>query len=269
MSGKKAAVCRADFLKKDSKRQADIELIVESPLLIRVENRPVFLTMRTPGSEIEHAAGYCLGEGIVEKYDECLSVTCNKDTDPNIVDVSIVPERREQAVVCIEKRNLNHTAQGVSSRTMVKDLVRDVRKNHSSFKVGFDDILRCVTLLSKNQKYHKITRGSHAALLFDYRLETIAFAEDVGRHNALDKVLGKAFMDNTLSDGRILVMSSRMSYELIHKAARAGLPILVSYSRPTALAAEIGQLLGMTLVFPAGDAELISVSGENRIIKKD
>ena len=86
-------------------------------------------------------------------------------------------------------------------------------------------------------------------MIFDDQLEVISFAEDVGRHNALDKAIGKAFMNGKLADAGILVLSSRISYELVQKAARAHLPMMISKSRPTALAVEMGKALNMTLAF--------------------
>jgi FdhD protein len=94
----------------------------------------------------------------------------------------------------------------------------------------------------------------------------IAFAEDVGRHNALDKAIGQAFMNRTLDKGRILVLSSRVSYELVQKAARAHLPMTISNSRPTALAAEMGQTLNMTLAFPAEKSGVIVVCGKSGVV---
>jgi FdhD protein len=105
-------------------------------------------------------------------------------------------------------------------------------------------------------------------MLFNYQLEILAFAEDVGRHNALDKAIGKAFMNGELSEVFMAILSSRLSYELIQKLARARLPVTVSNSRPTALAAEMGRNLNMTLACTANDSELILISGEDRIIIK-
>ena len=93
----------------------------------------------------------------------------------------------------------------------------------------------------------------------------LAFAEDVGRHNALDKAIGKALLDGTLATARVLVMSSRLSYELVQKAARARLPIVFSESRPTGLAVDMGRALAMTLGFPSG-GDLALVCGGERIL---
>jgi FdhD protein len=96
-------------------------------------------------------------------------------------------------------------------------------------------------------------------------MDMLSFAEDVGRHNALDKAVGKAFMNGKLSQARLLVLSSRISYELVQKAARARIPMMVSKSRPTALAVEMGQALNMTLACAFGKSKLMVLCGENRI----
>ena len=100
-------------------------------------------------------------------------------------------------------------------------------------------------------------------------MEAIAFAEDVGRHNALDKAIGKALMGGQLSSANILILSSRTSHELVQKAARAHLPLIISQSRPTALAVEMAKDLNMTLGFPDKESELVIVCGENRIKTKN
>jgi FdhD protein len=125
--------------------------------------------------------------------------------------------------------------------------------------------LKCIDRLCENQLIHRRTRGAHAAMLIDRRLEMISFAEDVGRHNALDKAIGKAFVARKLSEAVLLILSSRISFEMVQKAARARLPIVVGMSRPTALAAEMGRALTMTLACTARQSELIIVCGEERI----
>jgi FdhD protein len=93
----------------------------------------------------------------------------------------------------------------------------------------------------------------------------LAVAEDVGRHNALDKAIGKVFMDGQLANAVLAVLSSRISYELVQKAGRAHLPILISFSRPTALAVEFAQALNMTLACRGGDSELLVFCGDKRL----
>jgi len=151
---------------------------------------------------------------------------------------------------------------------MIEDLNQVLTPIKNSFKVDINQIFDCVKLLSKKQSYYPITRGSHAALLLDEKLDVLTFAEDVGRHNALDKAIGKAFMSKDLSKAKLLIMSSRISYELVQKAARAKLPMIISKSRPTALAVEMGQNLNMTLGCAFDSSKLLILCGEHRILRQ-
>jgi FdhD protein len=108
----------------------------------------------------------------------------------------------------------------------------------------------------------------HAAVLSNSRFDILSFSEDVGRHNAMDKTIGKLLLDGGLRDAAVLTLTSRMSYEMLQKAARAHLPIIISKSRPTALAAEMGRTLNMTLVCAPNAFELIIYCGEKRVIRK-
>jgi FdhD protein len=149
---------------------------------------------------------------------------------------------------------------------MVKDLHQVLNPTENAFQIEIRKVFACIDKLSEQQKYYQRTRGSHAALILDRRLEMIAFAEDVGRHNALDKAIGKAFVARKLQQAVIAVMSSRISYELVQKAARAHLPVLISMSRPTALSIEMGKALNLTLACADKGSELIVLCGEHRIV---
>jgi len=122
--------------------------------------------------------------------------------------------------------------------------------------------------LARHQDVYERTSASHGVMVFDSKLNVMALAEDVGRHNALDKAIGKVFMGGQLAEARLAVLSSRVSYELVQKAARAGLSILISISRPTALAVELGKNLNMTLVCAGNGSGLLVFCGEERIIRE-
>lgn len=247
----------------------ELELIGEEPFLIRIDDKDYSVVMRTPGEEVFHAVGFCLGEGIVDSVDDFKTIGYDKDLDPNIINIWLTPERHDKIPHLLERKGfVSQTSCGICGKEMLKDLNQILTPAKNGFKVGINRVFDCINKLSKNQKYYQRTRGSHAALIFDDQLSVISFAEDVGRHNALDKAVGTAFMDKTLSDAGILVLSSRISYELVQKAARAGLPVMISNSRPTALAVEMGRSLNMTLAFPVGESELIIVCGENRIVRE-
>ncbi len=247
--------------------RADVcEFIGEEPLLIRIEGKPYSVVMRTPGEELVHAAGFCLGEGIADSPDDFTTIGYCKELDPNVVDVRLTPERREKVRDLLERRGfVSQTSCGICGKEMVKDLHQILTPTEDPFQVHIDQILDRIQQLSKNQLLHRRTRGAHAAMLIDRRLETVSFSEDVGRHNALDKTIGKAFMARSLSAAVVLILSSRISYEMVQKAARARLPIVIGMSRPTALAAEMGRALNMTLACTARQSELIVVCGQERI----
>ncbi len=245
---------------------SSFELIGEEPLLIRIDDKPYSVVMRTPGDELYQAAGFCLGEGIADSADDFKTVGYDEQSDPNTIDIWLTPERREKIKDLLKRRGfVSQTSCGICGKEMIEDLYQKVTPVADGFEIEISQILDCIDKLSENQNFYQSTRCSHAALLFDEQLQVISFAEDVGRHNALDKAIGKVFMDRSLSKAKILVLSSRNSYELVQKAARAQLPIVISNSRATALAVEMGKALNMTLVFPAGESEIAIMCGQQRI----
>jgi len=266
-AGKNTESCQVYRCKKGACRPHALDLIGEEPLLIRIDEKPYSVVMRTPGEELFHAAGFCLGEGIADTPDDFAAIGYCKDLDPNVIDVRLTPKRREQIPDLLKRRGfVSQTSCGICGKEMVKDLYQILTPAADGYQVKIGRIFDCIEKLSDNQSYYQTTRGSHAAIIFNDQLEMISFAEDVGRHNALDKTIGKAFMARKLSAASILVITSRLSYELVQRAARAHLPMMISNSRPTALAAEMGRALNMTLAFPAKKSELIIVCGQDRIV---
>lgn len=248
--------------------ESDHELIQEEPLLIRVEGKPYSVVMRMPGEEISHAAGFCLGEGLVDGFNDFASIGFCKDLDPNVVDVRLKPERREKILHILDRKGfISQTSCGICGKEMVRDLYQILTPSENNFQIDIERIFPCIDMLSENQLHYKKTRGSHAAMIFDSLLNKLSFAEDVGRHNALDKAIGKLLLDGNLRDAVLVVLSSRISYELVQKVARAGIPVIASMSRPTALAVEMGKTLNMTLACASKDLELIIYCGEKRMIR--
>ncbi len=266
--GKNTESYQALRCKKGTCQTSSLELIGEEPLLIRIDDNPYSVVMRTPGEELFHVAGFCLGEGIADSIDDFITIGYCKDLDPNVIDIRLKPERRTRIKDLLDRRGfVSQTSCGICGKEMIKDLYQILTPTEDGFEVEINRVFECIKELSDNQNYYQRTRGSHAAIIFDDQLKMISFAEDVGRHNALDKAIGKAFMNKTLAKASVLVLSSRISYELIQKSARAHISVMVSNSRPTALAAEMGKALNMTLAFPGDESELIIVCGEKRIIK--
>ena len=245
-----------------------LDFLKEEPLLIRINDKPYSVLMRTPGEEVNHAAGFCLGEGIVNSPDDFKTIGYDEHSDPNIIDIWLKPEWCAKIQDILKRRGfVSQTSCGICGKEMIEDLYQNLTPVENGFEIDVNQALLCLDKLNENQNYYLTTRCSHAALVFDNQLNMLSFAEDVGRHNALDKAIGKAFMQRTLSKAGIAVLSSRNSYELVQKAARANIKIVLSHSRPTAFAVEMGKALNMTIAFP-DKSELIVVCGKNRIINK-
>jgi len=270
LSGKKhttsyqAVRCEKGVCNKDS-----LELIGEEPLMLRIEDKPYSVVMRTPGEEIFHAAGTCLGEGIVDSADDFDRICWDANIDSNIVDIWLTREHKKNIPKILKRKSyISQTSCGICGKGMIEDLQQVLVPAANGFEINIAEVFDCTDKLSKKQEFYPITRGSHAALLFDKNLDPLSFAEDVGRHNALDKAIGKALMENKLSKARLLVVPSRISYELVQKAARAHIPMMISKSRPTAMAVQMGKSLNMTLACAFGSKKLLILSCEHRIQNK-
>ncbi|MFC1868154.1 formate dehydrogenase accessory sulfurtransferase FdhD [Thermodesulfobacteriota bacterium] len=251
---------------KGDRRASEQELIGEEPLLIRVDGRPYSAVMRTPGEETFLAAGFCLAEGIVDDVDDFASVGYCEDMDPNVVDIRLQPSRLELVSSLLERQGfISQTSCGICGKMMIEEMFQFLKPFSDNTGIDFDDAIRSTYQLPRFQRLYKSTRGSHAVTLLDSRLKILSVAEDVGRHNALDKAIGKLLMSKSLKDARIGVLTSRISYEMVQKAARAELPILLSKSYPTTLAVRLAKELNLTLACADTESELIIFCGEERI----
>jgi len=251
---------------EDTFQTYEQELIGEEPLLLFIEGRPYSVVMRTPGEEIPHAAGFCLGEGLVDDFEDFSTIGYCDQMDPNVVTVKLQPARRKKVATLLKRRGfISQTSCGICGKEMIKDICQALTPITDETRFNINLAIACVDQLIYNQDFYKRTGGSHAAMLLDSKLDVLSVAEDVGRHNALDKAIGKIFLSGQLTNARLAVLSSRISYELVQKAARSHLPILVSMSRPTALAVELGQSLNMTLACMGKESGLLVFCGEERL----
>ncbi len=242
------------------------DFVREEPLLIRVEDRPYAVVMRTPGDEIAHAAGFCLSEGLVDSPKDIAWIGFCSDIDENSITVNLNDERKKLVSEQLERRGfLSQTSCGICGREMIEDLTNNLKAVDKESEISYREVLECVEKFSRHQEYYVRTRGTHAVMLFDSRLNILAKAEDVGRHNAMDKSIGTLFLRNRMSDIYLAVLSSRISFEMIQKAARAGIPILISMSHPTSMAVELGLKLNMTLICLDKKSGFIVPCGEKRI----
>ncbi len=241
-------------------------LIPEEPLVIRIEGQPYSVVMRTPGDEIAHGAGFCLAEGLVGHPDDFAAIGFCKDEKSNVLTITLAPSRRKKVSDLLKRRGfISQTSCGICGKELIKDIFQIVDPVLSKMKITVKMALECRKKLESYQNLYKKTGSSHASMILDKNLNILSAAEDVGRHNALDKAIGKVFMKKKLDKAKVGVLSSRMSYELIQKAARAKLPVLVGMSRPTKLAVDLGRKLNMTLVSVGKRGGVWIFSGKKRL----
>jgi FdhD protein len=214
------------------------EVAVELPLEIRLNGSPVAVTMRTPGHDFELAAGFLYGEGIV---DSAPQMTLPDDFAANTVD-AIDRSAREPPT----RRFYTTSSCGICGKGALEEV-----EAIASVVAGGPSVSRALLASLPDrlaQPGFERTGGLHATGLFSASGESIAVREDVGRHNAMDKVIGWALLAGSLplSDS-LLCVSGRLAFELVQKAARAGAPILVGVGAPTSLAVELAEDRGVTL----------------------
>ncbi|MFE1644263.1 formate dehydrogenase accessory sulfurtransferase FdhD [Microbacterium sp. P01] len=259
-------------------------LAVEEPLEIRVGGTPLAITMRTPGNDVELAAGFLVSEGVISRGDQFRSaIHCggpgtggqgglgsagsagllsigrgapgSASTDPgntyNVLDMSLAPD------VALPSPDLTRNFYTTSSCGMCGKASIDAVETVSSYDVATDAstlsaraLTRFPDELRARQAVFDKTGGLHAAALFDAATgELLVLREDVGRHNAVDKVIGWAVLADRLPlTGTVLQVSGRASFELVQKAVMAGIPILAAVSAPSSLAVELADASGLTLV---------------------
>jgi FdhD protein len=241
-----------------TRRRPD-HLAVEEPLEIRVGGDPLAVTMRTPGHDIELAAGFLVSEGVISRSDEFrTAIHCGGPGTPggssentyNVLDVALAPGVAPPSPD-IARSFYTTSSCGVCGKASI-DAVETV----SSYDVSTDaatvaavDLVALPDRLREQQAVFEKTGGLHAAALFDAATgEMLVLREDVGRHNAVDKVVGWAVLEGRLPlVGTVLQVSGRASFELVQKAVMAGIPILSAVSAPSSLAVELADASGLTL----------------------
>jgi FdhD protein len=232
---------------------------VEEPLEIRLHGRPFAVIMRTPGADRELALGFLLSERVIRGADDVATVAhC---TDPaadhpeNIVDVALV-DTGAVAPAFAERRTVTtHSSCGLCGRRSIESLRADAPAIEAAWTIAGPVLLPLAERLRESQRVFDETGGLHAAGLFTPDGGLVDVAEDVGRHNAVDKVVGRAMMRDALPlAGVVLFVSGRSSFEIVQKALLAGIPIVASVSAPSSLAIDLAREAGITLVgFVRGD----------------
>jgi len=249
-------------------------LTVEEPMEIRVDGRALTVTMRTPGHDFDLATGFLVSEGVVRSADQvsgvryCAGATADGSNTYNVVDVALAPGV-ELPDLSLERNFYTTSSCGLCGKASLEAVQTSVH-----WSVADDPLAVTPELLSllperlrEAQKVFDSTGGLHAAGLFGSDGELSCLREDVGRHNAVDKVVGDALQSGLLPlRGTVLMVSGRASFELVQKALMAGIPMLAAVSAPSSLAVDLAEEHGMTLVGFLRGRSMNVYAGAHRLV---
>jgi FdhD protein len=248
-----------EVLRLPAGRSEPDRVAVEEPLEIRINGDPVAVTMRTPGHDEELALGFCLSEGL-----PAVRASLPADLASNTVEVEAPgfdPAR-------LRRNFYTSSSCGVCGKGALEAVAVEAPRVGSPLTVARDLVESLPARLRQAQSAFAATGGLHATGLFTPEGELLCAREDVGRHNAMDKVLGWAFTSGRLPlSGSILCVSGRLSFELVQKAAVAGCPILVAVGAPSTLAVELGRDRGLTLCGFVRGGSINVYSEPDRIVR--
>jgi FdhD protein len=238
------------------------EVAIEEPLEFSIcfgpdssrSNKNIAITMRTPGNDFELAIGFLFSEGVINNKNDILSVSRNKElVDDSNAENTVLIELNESVKVDPDKiRNFYiNSSCGICGSSMVEGIskIQPIDSHASNLEIEESVLRQLPENLRQKQDAFGLTGGLHASALFNVNGEILHLFEDVGRHNALDKLIGQQINENALPLSRYgLMLSGRTSFELVHKSALAGIPIIVAIGAPSSLAIEAAWEYEITLI---------------------
>jgi FdhD protein len=256
-------------------RRKEDYLAAEEPLEIRIGEDPLSVTMRTPGHDLELAAGFLFTEGLVQRRAQILALEALEgdagtaaENLGNVVLAKLAPESAPD----FEKMRRHFFAAsscGICGKASIDSVrARTLQPPNPEFRFDAEVLVRLPEALRASQAVFGRTGGLHAAGLFDAAGELLVLREDIGRHNAVDKVIGWALLEERVPlSETILLVSGRGGFEIVQKAIVAGLPVVASVSAPSSLAVQLARELGQTLIGFLRGRRFVIYAGTERIGK--
>ncbi|AWM37293.1 formate dehydrogenase accessory protein [Gemmata obscuriglobus] len=221
-------------------------IAVEAPLELRIGGRPVTVLMRTPGHDEELVTGFLFGEGVIADADDIIAFERPDAERANVLNVRLMVARR---AFNLDRPFYSNSSCGICGKRSLESVELHAPAVQSSLTISRTVLTELPERLRAAQPVFARTGGVHASGLFTAAGELVAVREDVGRHNALDKLVGRALNEGQVPlSGRVLLVSGRVSYELVQKAVAAGIPVLAAVGAPSSLAVELATRFGITLI---------------------
>ncbi len=240
----------------------------EEPLEIRVDTAPISITMRTPGCDEELGLGFLVAEGILRKQKQVVKVEpSRRNRDGNVLEIFLAPEVKID-LATLTRHVFASSSCGLCGKATIASVRRHFAPLRDDTRVELSVIASLSEKLRTAQTTFARTGGLHAAGLFDSAGKLQCLREDVGRHNAVDKILGWALQRNLIPlRGQILLVSGRASFEIMQKALAGGISIVAAVSAPSSLAIEFARRSGQTLIGFLREQRLNIYSGSRRVLK--
>ncbi|OPY76723.1 MAG: formate dehydrogenase accessory protein [Syntrophorhabdus sp. PtaU1.Bin153] len=223
-------------------------VIVEEPLEIYVNDRFYTLTMRLVGEEMPLAVGLCFTDGMIRSADDLTMIRYCKENTGNRIDLYLNEHSTGELPMVRRGTHASYSSCGICGSELITDVGAALKNIEEKGHFTAMLIFQCKETVETMQSVFKETRGTHAAGIFDNEGNLIAFSEDVGRHNALDKAIGKVLLSKKTDKASIVVLTSRISYEMVLKAGRLGVEVVAGFSAATSLAVELASRINLTLI---------------------
>lgn len=242
--------CKSSTFREGVLFSAEYDLAVEELLAIYIDDAPYSVTMRLPGDDVHLVVGFCFTEGIIDSLQDLSSISsCEGQFADSRITVYL------NGSVCEKKSSylqravfLSQSSCGLCGKNTAEEVFFDISPIVHFRRMSLQDILTLKQTFECRQNIFTITGSTHSASIFGHGKRLLAFAEDIGRHNALDKAIGRVIRSEKKEQAFIGIVSSRLSFEMVQKAGMLGLEILCGLSGPTGKAVELADQLNMTLI---------------------
>jgi len=239
---------------------ASSHLILETPLQIIINDEMSTLIMFTPSMTRELVTGFVFTEGFIDKITDILTCTISsigREDEEEVIEARVTILSKNSMKITSKTTRTSYSSCGICGKDNYYDLKRGLGRVKSKHRFSMEVLEKVPKSLEQSQPLYKKTGGAHAALLLDSEGNLLVSSEDMGRHNAVDKVIGAALIQGLSFQDKIIVTSGRASLEMILKTARAGIPVFVAMSRPTSRAVEAAKFYNITLLDMAKDSNRI------------
>jgi FdhD protein len=227
--------------------RVDDNLTIEEALQININGKPFSITMRTPNNDDSLIRGLLYSEDIY-RGDDNLTINYTKNEEDSLTEANIIIDEAHLKKGYSNSRNfLSASSCGICGKTELEDIDTSCTIDENS-KLKISDLHKMFELMKNEQNTFQLSGGSHAAAAFSLNGDLLCVMEDIGRHNAVDKVIGYLINTNTLNQAKVFTVSGRISYEIVSKAFAAKIPFLTAVSAPSSLAVDFAKELGITLL---------------------